>query len=126
MYRFLTYSLFATSLYMASCNSTKHRLKVSPDLGNLIAKKLGENTEKEYSPDKSFAIYRQKPGSESHAKTRYSYIVVRYSDSTIVHEGTFQMGSVRWAGRDVIELVTFDDDKNETVMKFINLTITTN
>jgi hypothetical protein len=91
-----------------------------------LKSKLGSDVVVENSVNGTFALYKQAPGG--HAARVYKYAVVRVADKSIVSEGTFKMGYVKWEDDTTLELVTNEsnDRSAEPTKKFINLTNNSN
>jgi hypothetical protein len=95
-------------------------------LQTTIKTKLGSDVVVENSLNGTFALYKQAPGG--HAARVYKYAVVRVADKTIVSEGSFKMGYVKWKDDTTLEIVTNESNNRsaEPIKKFINLTNNSN
>ena len=89
------------------------------DLQALADEILGVDNSIELNTSKTFALCFQTPTSD-HARRKYRYIVVgRLPHLSLVHEGVFSMGSVKWADDDSIEVISSSTSAQEGSMKKI-------
>jgi hypothetical protein len=90
-------------------------------LQTVIKNKLGNEILVESSVNGTFQLYKQAPGG--HAARLYKYVVVRAADQSIVKEGTFKMGYVKWKDDSTLEVVTTESNNHQEVpvKKFIDL-----
>lgn len=106
-----------------SCRSVEKNQKKPEDLDSLAAQKLGDANEIQLNASGDFALCQQKPKAD-HPHRSFKYIVVRVSDNSIVTEGYFNSGYVKWYNADSIEVYSVSGAvKSESgSKKIINVT----
>lgn len=118
---------FGFLITIVSCRSADSQKSAVPanensssDLGSILKMKLGPDPIAEENESQTLILYKEQPGG--HVKKNYKFIVVRKSDNSIIHEGSYQMGYVKWNDDSSLELTSAGaDDRPEK--KFINLNI---
>jgi hypothetical protein len=92
-----------------ACSGCRGQKNISrgeaPDLQTLADEALGVDNSIELNESKTFVLCFQTPTSD-HARRKYRYIVVAIPNLSVVHEGVFNMGSVRWVDDESIEVVS--------------------
>jgi hypothetical protein len=84
----------------------------------LLKSRLGEKYSASYNETKTYGLYQQQREGD-HPKRKLKYVVVRLSDQSIVKEGSFQMGYVRWRDKDAIEVVSSSGARDDQAEKKI-------
>lgn len=77
-----------------------------------MAQKLGAANKIELNASGDYALCQQKPEAD-HSRRSFKYIVVRVSDNSIVREGYFNLGYVKWYNEDSIEVYSFSGPGKE-------------
>ena len=110
-------TLFLLAACVTGCK-TSHSNKTNPDeLNSLLASKLGESVTTEYNESQTFVLAYQKISLQEN-KARH-YVVVKLADNSIVLQGSFRPGSIRWYDNNRIEVadlpgtVTLDDNPDQ-------------
>jgi hypothetical protein len=85
---------------------------------------LGIDNTIELNMSESYALCYQTPSAD-HARKKYRYIVVALPNLSVIHEGIFSMGSVKWADDESIEVVSGSTSlRGAGTTKIINVTST--
>jgi hypothetical protein len=95
--------LFLISTALTHCGSSKARDAQNPDLQTVADEVLGSQNQIEFNADSTFALCQQRADTD-HVRRQYRFIVVRVKDKTIVRNGMFSMGYVKWIDATSIEV----------------------
>jgi hypothetical protein len=95
--------LLLVSIALTSCRGSQKNRGQKPELQALADKILGPENVIEYNEARTFALCQQKPQAD-HARRQYRYVVVRLENNTIVQQGVFSMGYVKWVDNRSIEV----------------------
>lgn len=108
----LTAILFLVFITLSGCRSTALNDDQVLELESLAKRKLGKDYMIEYNDSKKFALCQQNPLADNFRK-KYRYFVIRISDKTILYEGTFSMGYVKWSNKLSIEVFSISKTGEE-------------
>jgi hypothetical protein len=81
-----------------------------PELESLLKTRLGTHYTISYNTSNSYALCRQSR-TDDHANRSFKYLVVKISDRTVTHEGSFKNGYVKWVDDKSIEVGTSGMDE---------------
>lgn len=88
---------------IGSCSPSK-RLKPE-QINTLVQEKLGTVFTQEVNSSGNFVLYTQNP-AEANVKSALKFIVVDIRKNTIIYEGSFLPGYVRWHSETELELLS--------------------
>jgi hypothetical protein len=115
----------ALLLVLTMCKAADSNQTQENAVDKIVKERLGLETTFENSANGTYRLYKQTGGG--HAARSYKYLVVRLSDQTVVSEGQYRMGYVKWKDDATLELVTSNGPADrEPEKKFINLNINSN
>lgn len=105
-----------------SCRSAQNKPAQEKNFASLVTQTIGAENEIVLNTSETYALCQQKRHAD-HFRRKIKYIVVRLSDNTIVREGYFNGGYVKWYNHDSIEVFsssTSGKEENST-KKIINV-----
>jgi hypothetical protein len=82
------------------------------DLDGLAQSRLGSHYTITYNASKAYAICEQTPSGD-HINRKFKFIVVETSSNTIVKEGSFRNGYVKWIDEHSIEVSSSGLDEKQ-------------
>ena len=96
-------------LIFCGCSPTgQTQYSTHQDLRTIAAEKLGKDFAGDYNPDKTYIIFKQIRQGD-HSQRLIKYIVVKIADHSVVNEGSYQMGYVKWLNNTDIEVMSSED-----------------
>ena len=100
----------------SQCRTTKTE---GDTLEKTVKSKLGKEFSEEYNQSRTFILYKQEENPEKIGEP-LKYLVVRVSDTTIVQEGYFTRGYVKWIDNKTIEVLNLPGkvEQDEYMDKF--------
>ncbi len=110
-----TLSLFLISIIGVGCRSNSPLQQTASSTDQIARTKLGEPFSRVDNEDKTYALVQQ-VRRQDHLKQTIKYLVIQLKDNSIVHEGSFKMGYVKWNSNETIEVFngdTLNDSKSE-------------
>jgi len=113
----LTFVILVLSIALSGCRTTRERAHYD-DVQAIADGKLGRENIIELNSTETLALCQQKPGAD-HARKQYRFIVIRLKDNTVVHEGRYSMGYVKWLDDDSIEVLSRSSPSDEDSAKQI-------
>lgn len=109
--------ILVLSIALSGCRTTRGRAHQS-DIRIIADGKLGPESIIEPNTTGTLALCQQKPWAD-HARRQYRFIVIRLNDNTIVREGRFSLGYVKWLDDDSIEVLSRSSPSDEDGTKQI-------
>ena len=109
MIRFSACTLCLLSFLLLCCKAShSNDQSAGKDLHSIVQPYVGNAYQTDYNVTKQYALCQEKRQGDAAAR-KFKYVIVRLSDFKIIHQGTFQMGHVRWINDDAIEVQTNPD-----------------
>ncbi|HEY0653821.1 MAG TPA: hypothetical protein VGD65_11870 [Chryseosolibacter sp.] len=110
---------FALSLSLQGCAQATQSSRETLDA--IARRKLGEKYAITYNASKDYALCQQTSSGQDHALRRFKFIVVSVSENTIINEGSFKDGYVKWIDNKSIEVSSGGtDEKRQTRIVNVN------
>jgi hypothetical protein len=107
----LTKLVFASFLFsisvLACCSSSK---TAHTDLDAFVKNRLGNHYTISYNNSNSYALCQQSR-TDDHANRSFKYLVLKVSDRSVINEGLFKNGYVKWVDDKSIEVGTAGKDE---------------
>ncbi|MFZ6013029.1 MAG: hypothetical protein ACOYXT_21985 [Bacteroidota bacterium] len=116
--------IFLFIIVLLSCSpASKSQYSGHRDLQTIAEEKLGKNFNAEYNAEKTYLLCKENRQGD-HANRLFKFIVIKIADHSIVHEGTYKMGYVKWLDNESLEVATSNDPARDDQVskKIINVT----
>jgi hypothetical protein len=84
----------------------------SDQLEKIASQKLGANFTTTYNSLKTYALCQQARVGD-HSDRIFRYVVIKLADNTIVREGSFRRGHVKWNDSKSLEILNGSRNRNE-------------
>lgn len=109
------------SIALLSCGvSAKNRNDHDSIPSTLAKTRLGSDYTSELNSSKTYVLFQQQRSAD-HALRKIKYMVVRLDDNTVLMEGIFQGGFVRWHDDESVEVLNTRSTGLEGEKKIINV-----
>ncbi|MEO5601011.1 MAG: hypothetical protein ABIR06_08795 [Cyclobacteriaceae bacterium] len=114
MFTINTFTIILILIFITggSCRSAQNKSDQEKTLASLVRQTLGAENEIVVNTSETYALCQQKRHAD-HFRRKIKYIVVRLSDNTIVREGYFSGGYVKWYNHDSIEVFSSSQSGKE-------------
>ncbi len=105
MFKINTFTIILILIFITagSCRSAQNKPDQDKNFASLVRQTIGAENEVVLNTSETYALCQQKRHAD-HFRRKIKYIIVRLSDNTIVREGTFSGGYVKWYNHDSIEV----------------------
>ena len=112
--------IFCLLIVLLSCSpASTSQYSGHRDLQAIAEEKLGKNFSAEYNAEKTYILCKENRQGDQ-ANRLFKFIVIKIADHSIVHEGTYKMGYVKWLDNDSLEVATSNDPaRDDNVSKKI-------
>jgi hypothetical protein len=102
--------LISTSFF--ACGSSSKASQA--ELDSLVTSRLGAHYTISYNQANTYALCQQSPSAD-HMNRSYKFIVVKVIDRTVVNEGSFKNGYVKWIDDRSVEVASGGLDKKTVI-----------
>ena len=117
----LTLFLFLVSIVLLSCGASANKRSDQDSIPSALAKaRLGSHYASAFNSSKKYILF-QRQGGPDHLRRRIKYLVVRLDDNSVVLEGSFQDGFVKWHDDQSVEVLNRPAVGREGVKTIINI-----
>jgi hypothetical protein len=119
----ITVAAHTVFMSFTGCKASEKSLQSAEKLEKSVSPKLGKHFIITYNSSKTHALCEQERDGD-HSNRIFRYVVVKVADNTIVHEGSFRQGYVRWNDSKSLEVVngsSMTGTEKSTEIRMINI-----